>query len=106
MAGSGKSRANENKRVRQEALREQLAAQGHVQHVNDIAGKLADLGLPMEAVEVQRLKGAADIKLKLISKYLPDLKMQEIDHTSSDGTMSPKDVDSKVVSELAKKLLD
>jgi len=31
---------------------------------------------------------------------------QEIDHSSSDGTMSPKDVDSKIVESLVNKLID
>lgn len=90
MASSGKSRANENKRIRQEALREQLANQGHVQHVNDIAEKLRDLHTQLEPNDVTRLKAAADIKLKLINKYLPDVKMQEIDLSSSDGSMATK----------------
>lgn len=106
MAGSGKSRANENKRIRQEALREQLAAQGHVQHVIDIADKLRDLCTPLDNNDVHRLKSAAEIKLKLIDKYLPNLKQQDIDHSSSDGTMSPKDVDSKIVESLVNKLID
>lgn len=88
MAGSGKSRANENKRIRQDALREQLANQGHIQHVSDIAEKLRDLGTPLENGDIQRLKASAEIKLKLIDKYLPSLKQQEIDHSSSDGSLS------------------
>jgi len=75
---SGISRAQQNKVVRQKALREQLSAQGHVQHVIDIANQLADLSHPLEPADVQRLKAAADIKKGLIAKYLPDLKSLEI----------------------------
>lgn len=77
MAASGRSRANENKRIRQEALREQLSQQGHVQHVVEISEKLRDLNTKLEAVEIQRLKAAADLKIKLIDKYLPTEKPVE-----------------------------
>lgn len=70
--------AAKNRKVRQEALREQLSAQGHVQHVIDISNKLADLKEELDTVEVQRLKSAADIKKGLINKYLPDLKSTEL----------------------------
>lgn len=78
MSGQGISRANANKKIRQEALREQLAAQQHVDHVNNIADKLLNLDLRLESEEIHRLKAAADIKLKLINKYLPDLKAAEL----------------------------
>lgn len=69
-------RAYENKKIRQEALRQQLAAQGHVQHVVEIAEKLGDSNI--ETKDVQRLKTKAEIHLKLINKYLPDLKSVEL----------------------------
>jgi len=80
---SGKTRAAANKAVRQEALREQLSAQGHVQHVVDISTKLANLDIEIDSNSVHRLKAAADIKLKLIAKYAPDLKA--IEHTGEIG---------------------
>ena len=75
--------ANKNRAIRQEALREQLSNQGHVQHVTDIAKKLTDLETELDSVSVQRLKSAADIKLKLIGKYLGDVKAVEI--SGADG---------------------
>lgn len=69
-----KTRAQLNKAVRQDALREQLSTQGHVQHVVDITNKLSNLDIDLENLSVQRLKAAADIKLKLIDKYLPSLQ--------------------------------
>ena len=75
---SGISRANKNKAIRAKALREQLSAQGHVQHVIDISNKLADLDDILETTDITRLKAAADIKCKLITKYLPDLKAVEM----------------------------
>ena len=77
------TRAQENKAVRTKALREQLSSQKHVEHVIDISNKLADLNTPLENTDIQRLKAAADIKARLISKYLPDLKAVEI--TGEDG---------------------
>ena len=73
----GESRANSNKRLRQEALRESLSAGGHVEHVIEIANKLTDPDSVLESTDIQRLKAGADIKLKLIGKYLPDLKATE-----------------------------
>ena len=79
----GESRKKENKRIRQEALRDSLTAGGHLQHVIDIAAQLSDIDTEIDAHKVLRLKAAADIKLKLISKYLPDLKA--IEHSDPDG---------------------
>lgn len=70
--------ATKNRQVRQEALRDQLSAQGHVQHVVDIAKQFTTRGKEMEQAEIATKKHAADIHLKLISKYLPDLKSVEM----------------------------
>ena len=79
----GATAAHKNRALRQKALREQLEAQGHVQHVNDIANKLANLTEVLESSDIQRLKSAGDLKLKLISKYLPDMKA--VEHSGPDG---------------------
>jgi hypothetical protein len=79
----GATVAAKNRKVRQESLREQLAAGGHVQHVIDISKKLSDQYTDLESSQIQALRAAADIKLKLIGKYLPDLKATEI--TGADG---------------------
>jgi len=99
----GATVAAKNRAVRQDALREQLSAQGHVQHVLDLSNQLADLDTELDANKVVRIKAAADIKLKLIAKYLPDLKsteftgegggpvqVQEVERTIVD----PEDTDS------------
>ena len=72
------TRAQTNRGIRQEALREQLANKGLVQHVLDITDKLSELEGELEQSDITRLKYAADLQLKLISKYLPDLKAMEI----------------------------
>jgi len=73
------TKAATNRKIRQEALRDQLSAQGHVQHVIEISNKLYDLDDELDQLKITRLKAAADIKLKLITKYLPDLKQIELD---------------------------
>lgn len=89
MAGeSGVSRGQLNRKIRQEALRDQLSAQGHVQHVVDIINEVNDLSIEYDQLILQRKKVVIDTKLKLINKYLPDVKMQEIvDTTKVDEAM-------------------
>lgn len=71
---SGQTRADANRRIRREALRDQLEAKGLVQQVIETSEKLADLDETMDAVAVQRLRAANEARFKLINKYLPDAK--------------------------------
>jgi len=75
---AGGSRAEENRAIRQEELRAKLSAGKHIEHVIENANKLQELTIPLEPAEVNRLKAASDIKLKLINKYLPDVKQIEL----------------------------
>jgi len=79
-----KTKAQENRAIRQDALREQLRAGGHVQHVIDICTELNELTTTMEAIEVQRKKIVIDTKLRLINKYLPDPKQIELSGPDGD----------------------
>tara|TARA_R100000544_G_C2208239_1_gene50479 strand:+ start:40 stop:348 length:309 start_codon:yes stop_codon:yes gene_type:complete len=79
----GVSRANANRAIRQEALRESLEAGGHIQHVLDICNDLDDLTVEMDSTAVQRKRAVIDTKLKLIGKYLPDTKSVEL--SNKDG---------------------
>jgi len=72
-----------NRRIRQDALREQLSQGKHVEHIVEIAQKLSNEHIELDPTMVSRLKAAADIKCKLINKYLPDLKAVEV--TGEDG---------------------
>lgn len=76
----GLSAADRNRRIRQDALREQLSNKGLLQQVIEISDKLADLtnhpDIPIE--HVNRYKIAMDVKLKMVNKYLPDLKQTEL----------------------------
>lgn len=73
------TRAAQNKKIRQEALREQLSKQKHLEKVVDNVKKMEEQGSEMEGQELQALKYATDARLKLIAKYLPDLKSIDIE---------------------------
>jgi hypothetical protein len=96
MASSGKSRADENKAIRKQALREQLSNGKHVEHVIDIANKLSDFNATLESTDIQRYKAAADIKLKLINKYLPDTKSIELS-SDSDNPLTISVIERTIV---------
>jgi hypothetical protein len=70
--------AARNRKVRQEALRDQLSNKGLVQKVLDNITKMEEQGASMEGQELQALKAANEGRLKLINKYLPDLKAMEL----------------------------
>ena len=78
-----KTKAQLNRQVRQEALRDQLSQQGHEQYISEIISNLSDPEMEYDSLWVQRLKAAADLRLKLMAKYIPDLKSQEL--TGPDG---------------------
>lgn len=84
------NRAARNRRVRQQALRDQLANQGHIQHVIDIVQEINDEDKPLDQLMIQRKKIVIDTKLKLINKYLPDVKVEEF----VDETETQKDINS------------
>jgi len=86
MSRDSATSAARNKRIRQDALRDQLSSQGHLQHVIDILGKISDEDKPLEKEMVDRFKIVIDTKMKLVGKYLPDLKQQEIAMTTTELT--------------------
>ena len=71
--------AAKNKTIRQEALRDFLSNQKLVEKVIDNATKMEQQGASMDAQELQGLKYATDVRLKLVAKYLPDLKAVEVE---------------------------
>jgi len=74
----GRTRAMENRAIRQEALREQLSKQKHIEQVVDIATKLGDVDNDLDPATANRLKASAELRLRLISKYLGDVKAVEV----------------------------
>ena len=76
--GAAAHAKNKNKAVRQQALREQLQAQGHIQYIVENIKKIEDLHNEIDNNEANRLKSASELRMKLVNKYLPDLKNTEI----------------------------
>ena len=80
MPTRGVSRAEENRRIKQEALREFLSKQKLIEKVLDNVKILEDLdpkdgskdGSKLDSVQVQRLTAANATRMKLINKYLSD----------------------------------
>lgn len=68
-------RARENKAIRQQALREQLAEQCRLQHIIENIVKMESLDhTEKESLnKLNILKVANEQRLKLLNKYLPDL---------------------------------
>ena len=62
------TRAQTNRKIRQDSLREQLANQKHLEKVLDSINKLEELDTEMDSVAVSRIKGAIDSRIKLVSK--------------------------------------
>lgn len=84
-----KTRAQENRAIRQENLREWLSKKCTLQHLVDNILKIEELGLTVEdgldpkksqqqAFMLNKLKVANEQRIKLLSKYLPDLKAMEL----------------------------
>ena len=87
MAGIGysvaKTKTQLNRQMRQEGLRDFLSKQKLIEKVIDIAQDLTDPEKEYDALDVQRMRTAAELNLKLASKFLPDLKSTEL--TGPDG---------------------
>lgn len=79
-----KTRAQQNREMRQESLRELLANQGHLQYYVENLEKMAELtgSAETDSFQLNKLKTINEQRLKLINKYLPDLKNVEL---ASDG---------------------
>lgn len=73
-----KAKASHNRAIRQEALRDQLAEQCRVQHILENIGKLEDERIELDSNQIMRIKTANEQRLKLLGKYLPDLKATEV----------------------------
>jgi phage gp36-like protein len=72
-----------NRRIRQDALREQLSQQKHHEHVVEILNEVRDPSQEIDANMLARYKLVIDTKLKLMNKYIGDVKSVEL--TGEDG---------------------
>jgi hypothetical protein len=80
-----KTRAQENRAIRQDALREWLSNKCTAQHLVDNIEKIEALDPSSDtfANELNKLKTANDQRIKILDKYLPNLKAMEL--TGADG---------------------
>ncbi len=74
----GKTVKQTAREVRREELRAYLAENNKVRQIIDTITKLEQLSNPLEPLEIQRLGKAAELRMNLLKKYLPDIKQQEI----------------------------
>jgi phage FluMu protein gp41 len=83
MAGTAAAAA-ERKRAREEERREAIAASNTLNRIEKLINQLESIGESNESVhaaKVGALKGALDARLRLLDKYVPSLKAQEIQAT-------------------------
>jgi len=75
-----RTRAMENRKIRQEALREQLAEQCRMQHLFDNLKKIEELDPDSKTFinELNKYKEANAQRIKLMGFYLPALKQVEL----------------------------
>ena len=74
---------------KQDTLREYLSERGKLSHIFDNIEKMEKEGVAMEAQELNALSKANEQRIKLLSKYLPDLKSVEMNgNLEHDGSIS------------------
>jgi hypothetical protein len=76
MPGDTRTRAQRNRQVRRDALREELKSREYLRQVHKILDELGEKGLPVN--EVQRMKTRMQGYFNLLSKTLPDVKAVEL----------------------------
>ena len=77
----GVSRAQANRKARQDALREYLSERGSVQYLLDLIEKVDHLDPQDQDFDktLAKLKVSIDQRQKLLGRYLPELKATEVD---------------------------
>jgi hypothetical protein len=73
-----KTRAQLNRETRQAEMRKKIEASGYETYVHEVVKKLLNPELEFDAIDVQRMKSAADLSIKMMAKFMPDLKSTEI----------------------------
>ena len=76
----GSSRATENRRMRQDALREYIQERGSVQYLFDLIEKAEQLDPtdPDFDKKLSQMRVVFDQRQKMLDKYMPALKASEI----------------------------
>lgn len=76
------TRAQKNRAIRQESLREKLQGAQYLVHLHKIADELDDAEIT--ATRANAIKARADIYFKLLNKLLPDVKAIEVSGEGGD----------------------
>lgn len=71
--------ATRNRKAKQESLRDYLEQRGKVSHVFDLLEKIEDESIEFDNDMLPRYKIAIDTRLKLLNKYIPDLRQTDLD---------------------------
>lgn len=84
------------RRVRQEALREGLANGKHIDHVLKMLDEISNPKKDIEPIMLERYKVVLGTKMKLINKYLPDVKQVEISEGVNTDDMTDEELDAAI----------
>ena len=92
------TRAHLNRRIRQDSLREWLSEKCTAQHLVDNINKIENLNPKHStfANQLNKYRVANEQRLKILNKYLPDLKQEEF----IDGSGVDKQIDQLSDAEL------
>ena len=84
-----KTNAQHQRGLRQEALREWLSEKCTAQHLVENIIKIEELDESDDnfANHLAKLKTANDQRIKILTKYLPDLKAVEVTGSGEDGSL-------------------
>ncbi len=79
---SGKSRADRNRKIRQQAFREQMQAYGVWSQILELNKKLSHLDEELDAVQVSRLRASLDSHHKMLDKFVSAAPVETLnEHT-------------------------
>ncbi len=71
----GNARGAQNRKLRRDALREELKAREYLRQIEEIDGTLQENWRDLASGELQALKLRADLQFRRLAKVLPDLRL-------------------------------
>jgi len=83
--GDSRNTQTRQKQMRQEALREYLSNKCSLEHIIDSIALLDDVSIELDQLMISRKKTALESRIKLLGKYLPDLKSVEVSQDPDGG---------------------
>ena len=82
------TRAQQNRQIRQDEMRRAIAEKARADHILIGVYRLENEANEMTAQEISALGKALDIRMKLLNKYLPDLKSIEVTKEETHETLT------------------